>query len=152
MGIAAPFWQRPWFFGVIALALVACGLGVQRARVGQLRRRAGELEGMVDFSRSVAGVLEPEEIGRQLERALATRWGDSPRLIFAAREGRAAQRVASRLQSQLELDPESVTELFADWRRPLRLAEAMMDPRNAAGPLGALYRAGLLSRRAAGLG
>ena len=144
VAIAAPFWQRPWFFGVVALALVAIGLGVQRARVGQLRRRAGELEGMVDFSRSVAGVLEPEEIGRQLERALVARWGESPRLIFAAREGRPAQRVAVRLDAEPEIDPESTAELFADWRRPLRLAEAMMDAANAAGPLGALYRAGLL--------
>lgn len=144
VAIAAPFWRRPWFFGAVALALVALGLGVQRARVGQLRRRAGELEGMVDFSRSVAGVLEPQEIGRQLERALVTRWGDSPRLIFAAREGRAAQRISALLDTQVELDPERAAELFADWRRPLRLAEAMMDARNAAGPLGALYRAGLL--------
>ncbi len=142
--IAAPFWQRPWFFGVVALALVALGLGVQRARVGQLRRRAGELEGMVDFSRSVAGVLEPEEIVRQLERALVARWGDAPRLILAAREGRAAQRLVARLDAEPELDPEGTAELFADWRRPLRLAEAMMDGRNAAGALGALYRSGLL--------
>lgn len=144
VAIAAPFWMRPWFFGLTALALVALGLGVQRARVAQLRRRAGELEGMVDFSRSVAGVLEPEEIGRQLERALVARWGDSPRLVVAAREGRAAQRIAARLEAELALDPEATTALFADWRRPLRLAEAMMDARNAAGPLGALYRSGLL--------
>ncbi|MDQ1348656.1 MAG: hypothetical protein QG573_2032 [Acidobacteriota bacterium] len=144
VAIAVPFWMRPWFFGLVALALVALGFGAQRARVGQLRRRAGELEGMVDFSRSVAGVLEPEEIGRQLERALVTRWGDAPRLIFAAREGRAAQRVTARLEAELELEPQSTAELFADWRRPLRLAETMMDAENAAGPLGALYRAGLL--------
>ena len=52
---------------------------------------------MVDFSRSVAGVLEPEEIGRQLERALVARWGEAPRLVLAAREGRAAQRVEAHL-------------------------------------------------------
>ncbi len=144
VSIAAPFWKRPWFFAAAALALVALGLAIQRARVAQLRRRAGELEGMVDFSRSVAGVLEPEEIGRQLERAFVARWGEGPRLVYAAREGRAAQRVATRLESELVLDPEGVAALFADWRRPLRLAEAMMDARNAAGPLGALYRSGLL--------
>ena len=144
VSIATPHWRRPWFFGVMALALVAVGLAVQRTRVSQLRRRAMELEGMVDFSRSVAGVLEPEEIGRQLERALVARWGEAPRLVLAAREGRAVQRIAARLDTELELDPEGTAELFADWRRPLRLAEAMMDAANAAGPLGALYRAGLL--------
>ena len=144
VAIAAPFWMRPWFFGVAALALVALGLGVQRARVAQLRRRAGELEGMVDFSRSVAGVLDPEEIGRQLDRALVARWGEEPRLIHAAREGRAAQRLASQLAAEVALDPAATAVLFADWRRPLRLAEAMMDARNAAGPLGELCRAGLL--------
>ncbi|MEO8196757.1 MAG: protein kinase [Thermoanaerobaculia bacterium] len=144
VAVAAPFWRRPWFFLAAALALVALGLALQRARVGQLRRRARELEGMVDFSRSVAGVLEPEEIGRQLERALVARWGESPRLVLAAREGRPVQRVESRLSGVLVLDPEQTAGLYADWRRPLRLAEAMMDAGNAAGPLGDLYRAGLL--------
>ncbi len=144
VAIAVPFWLRPWFFGVAALALVALGLGVQRARVGQLRRRAGELEGMVDFSRSVAGVLDPEEIGRQLVRAIVARWGEAPRLIFAAREGRAPQRMVAHLSGELELSPEQLGGLFAGWRRPLRLAEAMRDPGMAEGLPGGLYGAGLL--------
>ncbi|MEO8276921.1 MAG: protein kinase [Thermoanaerobaculia bacterium] len=142
--IASPFWQRPWFLVAAALALFFLGLGLQRARVEQLHRRAGELEGMVDFSRSVAGVLEPEEIGRQLERALAGRWGESsPRLVLAAREGRAVQRVEAHLAGALVLDPERSARLFADWRRPLRLAGKMMDPQNSAEALATLYPAGL---------
>ncbi|MEO7793741.1 MAG: protein kinase [Thermoanaerobaculia bacterium] len=142
--IAAPFWKRSWFFVLAALALIALGLAVQRVRVAQLRRRAGELEGMVDFSRSVAGVLEPEEIGRQLERALVARWGEAPRLVFAAREGRTAQRVDAHLEAALVLDAEAIAVLFSDWRRPLRLPEPMMNALKATGPLGALHRCGLV--------
>ncbi len=86
--IAPYWWQRWWFYALVGLALVALGGALQVARTAALRRRTQELEGVVDFGRSVAGVLDPSEIVRQLDRALVARWGEAPRLLLARREGR----------------------------------------------------------------
>jgi signal transduction histidine kinase/DNA-binding response OmpR family regulator len=45
--IATPIWRRAWFFTVSALALVALGVGVARAREGRLRQQQLVLERIV---------------------------------------------------------------------------------------------------------
>ena len=89
VAVAPYFWQRAWFAALVALALIGLGVAFQRARMARLRERAHELERLVEFGRRIAGVLEPDELRRQLERALVERWGEVPWLIVARREGRA---------------------------------------------------------------
>lgn len=87
--VAPYWWQRWWFYALVGVALVAMGGTLQLARTAALRRRTRELEDVVDFGRAVAGVLDPGEIVRQLDRALVARWGEAPRLLLARREGRS---------------------------------------------------------------
>lgn len=88
VAVAPHFWQRTGFGVLVAVALVGLGVGLQRVRVARLRERAHELEGLVEFGRRIAGVLEPGELRRQLELALVERWGEVPWQIVARREGR----------------------------------------------------------------
>ena len=114
------WWQRTWFLFVAPLGFIGLVLAGQRARVARLRRRAQELERLVDFGRGVTGILDPEEIGQQLVRALTLRFGDGPKLLLALREGRTAWTVAADWPAS---SPRPVVsyEALAGWRRPLEL-------------------------------
>jgi ligand-binding sensor domain-containing protein len=138
--IAPHWWQRTWFLVVAPLALVGLMLGAQRARVARLRRRAQELERMVDFGRGVTGLLDPEEIGQQLLRALAVRFGEGPRLLLALREGRPSWMAAAGWPGPAPR-PAVSYEGMAGWRRPLVLAGA--EPSGLAPWLAELRAAGL---------
>lgn len=93
VSIAPHLWQR-WWFPLLAGATLA-GLGgaalSYRLRL-QLRRQretGRELASLVDFGRAVAGILEPTEVLRLLDRAIVSRFGNVRRWLVARREGRA---------------------------------------------------------------
>jgi ligand-binding sensor domain-containing protein len=68
-------------------------LGEERAAKeraqGELERKR-ELESLVEFGKRVSGLLDPGAVLDELDRALVSRFGDVPRLVFARREGRPA--------------------------------------------------------------
>ena len=71
VAIVPPFWQMPWFWGLVVLILAGCAFGAYRLRVRSLEARSRVLEGQV--AERTAALQQEAEQRIQAEEALRER-------------------------------------------------------------------------------
>jgi ligand-binding sensor domain-containing protein len=107
-----------------------------------------ELEGLVDFGRAVAGILDPDEIVARLDHAVSVRWGGAWRALVAWREGREVLLHEAGDGATARLDAKAVAAVAAGipgWRRARLLVGAGGDASASSGLIGVLADAGAVA-------
>ncbi len=99
--IKPPFWQTPWFIGLIVIAMVGVGYGAFRLRVRNLEARERELEQEVE-----ARTEELSEMNLELQQAMIERQRAEQALADAAAKA-AVREERDRLARDLH---DSVTQ------------------------------------------
>ena len=140
--IAPPFWQTPWFIGLVIAALIGAGYGAYRYRVRSLQARSLQLEKEVADRttelQSANQQLEQEITERErAEQALAERAAETAVVEERSRLARelhdavtqtlfSASLLAEALPKSWERDPEEGGQLLKEIRQLSRGALAEM--------------------------
>jgi signal transduction histidine kinase/streptogramin lyase len=140
--IQPPFWETPWFIGLVIAALIGAGYGAYRYRVRSLRERSLQLEKEV-----AERTTELQSANTQLEREIAERERAEQALAEKAAEAAVAEErnrlarelhdavtqtlfsaslLAEALPNSWENDPEEGRQLLAEIRQLSRGALAEM--------------------------